>query len=276
MPPPSGTGCNSTRDEDMQRKALLLTSGRRRRSIGGVSVETLQNALRRRGAESTRSPPRGASESLTAMATEQIRQAIVEGRLPLGEALSELKLAAALGVSRTPVREALNALQQQGLIDIQPQSGSFVFMPSEEAVGELCEFRRITEVAALRLCFARRREEALRQMRTASDAMELATRAGNDIAIALADAAFHQAIADNSANGHLIEAYKLISGRIGALLTYNLTDSAAARKRSMAEHRAIVAAFAKGDIDRAEAILDEHVSRMRIVFRAARSRAAAD
>ena len=260
----------------MQRKALLLTSGRRAGSTGGVSLEALQNALPRRGADSTRPLPRIASASLTAWATEQIRQAIVEGRLPLGGALSELKLAAALGVSRTPVREALSALQQQGLIDIQPQSGSFVFMPSEEAVGELCEFRRITEVAALRLCFARRREDALRQMRTASDAMERATRAGDDISIALADAAFHQAIADNSANGHLIEAYKLISGRIGALLTYNLTDSTAARKRSMSEHRAIVAAFAKGDIDRAEAILDEHVSRMRIVYRTARSVARAN
>ncbi len=244
--------------------------------MAGVSIENLQNALRKREAGSSRALPRASSGSLTTWATEQIRQAIVDGRLPLGAALSELKLAAALGVSRTPVREALSALQGQGLIDIQPQSGSFVFLPSEEAVGELCEFRRIAEVAALRLCFARRREETLRQLRTASHAMERAAKTGDGISIARADAAFHQAIADNSANTHLIEAYKLISGRVGALLTYNLTASAIARKRSMAEHRSIIAAFAKGDIDGAEAILDEHVSRMRIVFRAARSLAAAD
>lgn len=244
--------------------------------MAGVSIENLQNALPSRWVGNPRARQRDPSESLSVWATEQIRQAIVDGKLPLGVALSELKLAAALGLSRTPVREALNALQRQGLIEIQPRSGSYVFMPSEEAVGELCEFRRIVEVAALRLCFARRREEALRQLRMASEAMERATTAGDGISITRADAAFHQAIADNSANTHLIDAYKLVSGRVGALLTYNLTASAVARKRSMAEHRAVIAAFAKGDIDRAEAILDEHVSRMRIVFRTARSSAAAD
>jgi DNA-binding GntR family transcriptional regulator len=244
--------------------------------MAGVSITELQNALSARAANSPLALPERPFESLTAWATEQIRQAIVEGRLPLGGALSELKLAAALGVSRTPVREALNALQQQGLIDIQPQSGSYVFMPSEEAVGELCEFRRIAEVAALRLCFARRPEDALRQLRKANNAMELATMSGDGISISRADAGFHQAIADHSANSHLINAYKLISGRIGALLTYNLTANATARKRSMAEHRAIIAAFAKGDIDRAESILDEHISRMRLVFRAARGVAVAN
>ena len=89
----------------------------------------------------------------------------MDGRLALGEALSELKLAAALNVSRTPVRDALTALQLQGLIDVRPQSGSFVFMPSEEDVAELAEFRRVMELTALRFCFARRRDEALRQMR---------------------------------------------------------------------------------------------------------------
>jgi DNA-binding GntR family transcriptional regulator len=243
--------------------------------MAGVSIEELQSALSGREANDARQPRRDPSGSLTAWATEQIRQAIVEGRLPLGGALSELRLAAALGVSRTPVREALNALQQQGLIDIQPQSGSFVFLPSEEAVGELCEFRRIAEVAALRLCFARRSEDALRQLRAANAAMERATSTGDGIAISRADAAFHQAIADHSTNSHLIKAYKLISGRVGALLTYNLTANATARKRSMAEHRAMIVAFARGDIDRAEAILDEHISRMRIVFRTARNLAAA-
>jgi DNA-binding GntR family transcriptional regulator len=213
---------------------------------------------------------RDASSSLTDWVTGEIRQAIVDGRLQLGEALSELKLAGALGVSRTPVREALNALQLQGLIDIRPQSGSFVFLPSEENVGELAEFRRVLEVAALRFCFARRREAARRELHDATEAMDRAMEAGDRLAIAGADAAFHQSIVGNSANEFLIGAYKLISGRIGALLTYNLADRDAVSKRSNGEHRAVAAAFAKGDIELAGAILDEHVSRMRIVYSAAR------
>jgi DNA-binding GntR family transcriptional regulator len=70
---------------------------------------------------------------------------------------------------------------------------------------------------------------------------------------------------------YLINAYALISGRIAALRTYNVINSDPLRRsKAMTEHRAIVAALAKGDLERAEVILDEHVSRMRIVYLAAR------
>jgi DNA-binding GntR family transcriptional regulator len=243
--------------------------------MAGRSAANLKKARSKRAAGFARTQPRAASGSITVRVTERIRDAIQDGEYQLGEALSELKLAAALGVSRTPVREALSALQSQGLIDIRPQSGSFVFMPSEENVGELCEFRRIMEVTALRFCFARRPDESLRAMREAGEAMERAQEAGDRLAIARADTAFHQCIAENSANEYLIDAYKLISGRVAALRTYNLTGTDALRNKAMTEHRAIIAAFARGDLDRAEAILDEHVSRMRIDYRAARRRQAA-
>lgn len=217
---------------------------------------------------------RGAREagSLTTQVTELIRDAIIDGRFPLGEALSELKLAAAFKVSRTPVREALNALQLQGLIEIRPQSGSYVFMPSEEGVGELAEFRRVLEVTALRFCFARRREEALRQMRTTLEAMERAQDADDRLGVARADTAFHQAIAENSANQYLVGAYRLISGRVAALRTHNLLAAEKVRDHVLSEHRAVIAAFAKGDLDRAENILAEHVLQMRIRYRIQRGR----
>jgi DNA-binding GntR family transcriptional regulator len=215
-------------------------------------------------------PPRAPAGSLAAQVTQRLRLAIQDAEFPLGEALSELKLAAWLGVSRTPVREALNALQLEGLIDIRPQSGSFVFAPSEESVGELSEFRRIIERAALRLCLARRKEETLRQMRAASDAMEQAEAAGDVLAASRADTAFHQCIAENSANAYLIQAYGLISGRVAALRTHNNLGAATLRVKGMREHRAVIAAFAKGDLEAAETVLDEHVARMRAGFQAAR------
>ncbi len=210
--------------------------------------------------------------SLTSLVTERIRDAIVDGRFGLGEALSELKLAAALNVSRTPVRDALTALQLQGLIDVRPQSGSFVFMPAEEDVAELAEFRRVLEVTALRLCFARRRDEALREMRRAVDAMERARDADDRLGVARADTAFHQAIAENSANEYLIAAYRLVSGRVAALRTHTLMSADTIRNRSLGEHSAVIAAFAKGDLDRAETVLEQHIWRMRLRFKATRSR----
>src|SRR3546814_16513573 len=68
----------------------------------------------------------------------------------LGEALSENVLAAQLGISKTPVREALLQLKLEGLVDIQPQRGSFVFTMAPEEAAELCQYRVILESAALR------------------------------------------------------------------------------------------------------------------------------
>lgn len=215
---------------------------------------------------------RVSSASLTAVVLQTIRQAILDAKYALSEALSEVKLATALGVSRTPVREALNALQQQGLIVIKPQNGSFIFMPSEEDVGELCEFRRILEVDAIRFCLARRKSETLTQMREATAAMDAAIGAEDHLAYARADTAFHQAIAENSANDYVIYAYPLVSGRVAALRAHNLTGSRALRTKSMAEHRAIIAAFAKGDLPTVDALRDEHITRMATGYRAVKRR----
>ncbi len=212
----------------------------------------------------------GVPENLTTRVTDAIRQSIVDAEFELGEALSESSLAARLGVSRTPVREALTTLQRQGLIVIRPQSGSFVFMPSEEDVAELCEFRRLIETAALRLAYTRRSVQALAQMREAIAAMNVAHEAGNALAYARADAAFHEAIVENSANRYLIESYTLASGRVSALRTRNLSVSTPLRRRSNTAHRAIAAAFEKGDLPEAEQVIDEHVSQMAIGFRALR------
>ena len=212
----------------------------------------------------------GVPENLTTRVTEALRQSIVDAEFKLGEALSETSLAARLGVSRTPVREALNTLQRQGLIVIRPQSGSFVFMPSEEDVAELCEFRRLIETAALRFAYVRRRVQALAQMREAIAIMEAAHGADDALAYARADSGFHDAIVENSANRYLIESYTLASGRVSALRSRNLSVSTPLRRRSNAAHRAIVAAFEKGDLPQAEQLIDEHVAQMAIGFRALR------
>jgi DNA-binding GntR family transcriptional regulator len=214
----------------------------------------------------------GPTDNLTTRVTAQIRQSIIDAEFALGEALSESILAARLGVSRTPVREALTALQRQGLIVIRPQSGSFVFMPTEEEVAELCEYRRLIECAAIRRAHARRRDETLAQLRQAIDVMDAAHEAGDQQAYSRADATFHQSIVDNSANRYLIEAYKLVSGCVGALRSHNLLASTALRRRSNAAHRSILAAFEKGDLPQVEQVIDEHVQHMAIGYRALRRR----
>src|SRR5215475_3197936 len=152
--------------------------------------------------------------ALAALVAERIRDAIMFGALSLGEAVSEERLATMLGVSRTPVREALTALQLQGLIVIQPQRGSFVFQPTEADVEQLCEVRSMLELEALKLAQARRHAATLQRLQAAEAEMEAAETAGDDRAAAKADADFHEALFANCGNRFLVQSYALVSGPI--------------------------------------------------------------
>ncbi|MCC6870088.1 MAG: GntR family transcriptional regulator [Burkholderiales bacterium] len=201
--------------------------------------------------------------SRAAQIADEIREAIMDGRLALGEALSEVRLAEAFDVSRAPIRDALTKLQIEGVIDVRPQAGSFVFTPTDDDVVAMVEFRALLETTALRLCFARQRDAALRGMRAAADDMERARNADDRLAVARADTAFHWAMVGHCGNDYLADSYRLISGRVGALRTHNLLAADTVRKGSLAEHRSLIAAVARGNLARAETILTEHIGRMR-------------
>ena len=87
---------------------------------------------------------------LAELAEQSIRDAIVDGGLKLGEQVSEAQLALQLGVSKTPVREALLRLSRDGLVDVHPQRGTFVFRLTPDQVTQLCRYRAMVEVDALR------------------------------------------------------------------------------------------------------------------------------
>ncbi|RYE82321.1 MAG: GntR family transcriptional regulator, partial [Hyphomicrobiales bacterium] len=145
---------------------------------------------------------------MTARVTERLRRAILDGEVELGDALSEDKLASRLGVSRSPVHEALTALEQEGLIDIRPQRGSFVFLPTREDIENLCEFRRMVEAEALSLAMARKRAETLAAMTIAARKMDEAILADDHYGSANADTEFHLAAIESCANPYLINAYR--------------------------------------------------------------------
>ena len=83
--------------------------------------------------------------SLMEATADRIRRAIILGELPLGSKLSEQKLADMLGVSRSPVHNALALLQYEGLVEVQPKVGSFVFTPSLKVAFDLCDHRAVLE-----------------------------------------------------------------------------------------------------------------------------------
>lgn len=201
--------------------------------------------------------------SLGAQLAERIRAAIISAEFDLGEALSEDGLAAAFGVSRTPVREALRLLQTQGLVAVVPKSGTFVFNPSEADIAELCEFRSMLEVKAASLALQRAAPATLAELRPAVDSMIQAQAQGDMRLYGRADMAFHLAFFAHCGNRHLAEAYDMCLGRVSALRTHLAFASKGEPARSFADHQRIAAIFAGEDAVDLPEILDQHILRTR-------------
>jgi DNA-binding GntR family transcriptional regulator len=199
------------------------------------------------------------ARSLADQATEQIRGHIVKGDYQLGEALSETTLAAELGVSKTPIREALLRLKTEGLVDIQPQRGTFVFSMGTAEVRALSEFRDVLECAALSIAM-RKDATALGAdlTRTVAD-MEGALQQPDAGAYREHDSDFHDCIIRCCGNPYLADAYAPVAFRVQTLRNL-LSRDPALNARSLTEHMAIARAVASGEEEKAIRLLRAHMA----------------
>lgn len=206
--------------------------------------------------------------SLTDLAEERIRTLIVTGAFSLGEQLSESQLAARLGISKTPVREALLRLRVDGLIDIQAQRGTFVFSLAPEEVDEICRYRELVEVAALGLGMQASLKELVASLQENVAAMKRAHAAGDRKAIPVLDQSFHQAIVDHCANTYLKQAYLLVSSKISALRA-RLPEEDDRVDHCQENHAAILRLVRTGRIADAQKALALHIRDTRDSYLAA-------
>jgi len=107
-------------------------------------------------------------QSLSDIAAEAIRDAIITGQYALGEALSENSLTEALGTSKTPIREALALLKHEGLVTVVPQKGTFVFTMSVDEVAQLASYRFALESQAIGYSMARDQDALVSSLLTVS------------------------------------------------------------------------------------------------------------
>ena len=197
-------------------------------------------------------------QSLTNLAVERIRRAIVEGPLAFGEQVSESALAAQFGISKTPVREALLQLKLDGLVEIHPQRGTFVFRVSEEQVVEICRFREILEAAALAEAMGHRRALLVARLDANLQEMALAHRSRELSQLPLIDAGFHRAILDLCGNGYLRSAYGLIEHKIHAL-RWRLPVHNTQVEHCQGNHAVIVDQIREGNVGKAQTTLKRHI-----------------
>lgn len=199
-------------------------------------------------------------KSLTALAVDEIRARIVRGELGLGAPLSENALALELGVSKTPIREALLQLKMEGLVSIQPQRGSFVFDMSVDEIRQLGELRETLEVTALRRAVARNRTALVADLAAVAEGMAKAVADVDAGSYRVLDAEYHRALFEHSGNRYLADCYAGLAFRIQALRA-RLCSDPALNAVSLADHRRLRDLIAAGDDQAAEALLVAHMTR---------------
>jgi DNA-binding GntR family transcriptional regulator len=197
-------------------------------------------------------------KSLTDMAVERIRASIVEGALGLGGQISEAALALELGISKTPVREALLRLRADGLVDIHPQRGTYVFRVGADDVLQICRFREILEAAALGEALAADRKGLIAALEENLRTMKEAQRAAAARALPELDAEFHGIIMRRSNNTYLRDAYRLIEHKIHAL-RWRLPVNSEQIEHCQANHAIIVKQIREGKLGQAQTILKRHI-----------------
>jgi DNA-binding GntR family transcriptional regulator len=187
---------------------------------------------------------------------ERIAAAIAEGEFPPGTQLVESMLAERFGVSRSPVRGALRALEGDGLVLHYPHRGDFVAALSPSDIEEIFYLREVLEIAAVRLAYQRLPANELRDVEEVLESLSPEDSPREDFLAS--DDALHDLIARNSGNGRLRYALKQLSAQI----QFTRRTSMSRRSRlaaNLAEHKELVAALKLGDLPLIEARLRVHL-----------------
>ena len=199
-------------------------------------------------------------KSLTAMAVEYLRTAITKGDLGLGQPISESTLATSLGISKTPVREALAQLKIEGLVKIFPQKGTFVFTMSEQEVIDICEFRYLLESAALRLAISSNNPAFVKELTEVVNRMTRARTDKKEERYLGLDTDFHALFFKHCGNRFMDDAYRLVAARVAAVRTH-LSAVPLHTDKSYDEHIRMSQSIEENRMDETLKILNEHILR---------------
>lgn len=189
---------------------------------------------------------------------QTLREAILRGKLQPGERLMEIALANQLGVSRTPVREAIRMLELEGLVVMIPRRGAAVAGISPRNLRNVLEVRKALEKLCVELACIRMTEEQFVRLKIASKAFERALGTDDVTAIAQTDEAFHDVIFESTDNEKLI---LLLNQLREQMYRYRVEHikSKEMRANLLKEHQAIVAALEKRDQEEAKRLIGIHI-----------------
>lgn len=215
-----------------------------------MSGAPLAARLRRR-----RPPVPTRAEALAQLLAEEI----VAGRLAPGTPLEEIPLAAAHGVSRTPVREALRRLESSGLVQTRPRRGAVVACPEPQRLREMFAVMAELEALAAAGCARSMPPAERRVLEGLHRDMAAMVRVGELAAYRAANVAFHQALYAGARNGYLAELAADTRRRLAPFRAAQL-EAPDRLRRSHEEHGAILVAILRGDAQGAAGVMREHLA----------------
>ncbi len=193
---------------------------------------------------------------------QTLRQAILRGELKPGERLMEIHLAQKLGVSRTPVREAIRKLELEGLVLMIPRKGAVVAEITITDLEDVLEVRMALEELAVKSACRRVTQEQLEELRHLAENFKK-TLNGDDIgACALADVAFHDMIYAATGNNRLVQILNNLREQMYRYRMEYLKDRQA-HSLLVEEHEEILRALEAGDEEAAQDVTSRHVERQK-------------
>lgn len=183
-----------------------------------------------------------------------LRQAILRGTLKPGERLMEIQLANKLGVSRTPIREAIRKLELEGLVLMIPRRGAEVAEITEKSLRDVLEVREALEILAVQLACEKMTPEGLEDLKVAAKEFEEVIECGDITTIAEADVKFHDIIYRATDNDRLIQLLNNLREQMYRYRVEHLKNEEA-RPKILAEHQWLI----QDIIDKNKDLASKHI-----------------
>lgn len=187
-----------------------------------------------------------------------LRKAILTGELKPGERLMEIHLANKLGVSRTPIREAIRKLELEGLVKIIPRSGAQVAQISEQDLKDVLEIRRSLDILCARLASERITPEEKERLQRNCEHFEQMTMSGDQVEVASADVDFHDVISEAAKNRRLLQILNSLADQMYRYRFEYIKDDLR-YQQLVKEHYEICNAIIRGDAQAAAAAAKVHI-----------------
>jgi len=196
--------------------------------------------------------------SFRKQALEQLRNGIVVGTLEPGSLHSEQTIAARLGLSRTPIREALLQLANEGLVKFEPNRGVRVMPLNSEHLAHVLQFRAAIEGCGASRMAATKNAQRIAKLDAELKRQRAIIKAGDRLLWVQANMDFHMVLAECCENALMIEAFAPLASHTKRL-GFRMNNRTQRMRESLDEHSAIVDAIKRGDADRARTTAEEHL-----------------